>query len=346
MALRDQPYIPLYVQDVLTDEKLVECSASSHGIYFRLICILHKQEKYGLLYLKQKYKQSESKFKNFALMLSKQMPFDEALIEISLQELYNEDVIKIEEDNLFQKRMVKDGELSLIRSSIGKTGGSSVTKQYGKRGFLYFMSDGYDANKIGISVNPQNRLYRLRSDLKLPKHFDIIDSVEVEDMGKSEDDAHIHFNTFMDGEWIKLPYEKCKEMFVLLKAKYKAKSLPNSEYENEYENDNTDKTKLIPQMINIWKSQRPDYLIDQQKDFTSLLEIATKLGEVKKYTQSQVLEEKKDEILNYFKQVVDWVNKDSFYSTIQISSINNQFQTIYGKMLAEHKKSTKKDIVI
>lgn len=26
MALRDQPYLPLYVQDFLTDEKLRECS--------------------------------------------------------------------------------------------------------------------------------------------------------------------------------------------------------------------------------------------------------------------------------------------------------------------------------
>ena len=35
MALRNQPYIPLYVQDFLTDEKLNQCSPASQGIYIK-----------------------------------------------------------------------------------------------------------------------------------------------------------------------------------------------------------------------------------------------------------------------------------------------------------------------
>ncbi len=233
MALRNQPYIPLYVQDVLTDEKLVECSAESHGIYFRLLCILHKQEKYGLLCLKQKYKQTSDKLENFALMLSKQMPFEQKQIAKGLGELFTEGVISITEDELSQKRMIHDGELSIMRSQIGKTGGSSVTKQYGKSGFLYLMSDTYTFHKIGISVNPQNRLYRLRSDLKLPKNFDIIEQVNVIDMGKSEDIAHSHFKEFMDGEWIKDDYNNILKNFDSLKAKLEAKPEANTEDESE-----------------------------------------------------------------------------------------------------------------
>ena len=41
MALRDQPYLPLYVLDFLVDEKLAYCSAESTGVYIRLMCILH-----------------------------------------------------------------------------------------------------------------------------------------------------------------------------------------------------------------------------------------------------------------------------------------------------------------
>lgn len=40
MALRDQPYLPLYVLDFLVDEKLAYCSAESTGVYIRLMCIL------------------------------------------------------------------------------------------------------------------------------------------------------------------------------------------------------------------------------------------------------------------------------------------------------------------
>ena len=60
MALRDQPYLPLYVQDFLTDEKLIECSASATGVYIRVMCIMHKSDPYGMILLKQKDKQTSS----------------------------------------------------------------------------------------------------------------------------------------------------------------------------------------------------------------------------------------------------------------------------------------------
>lgn len=126
MALRNQPYIPLYVMDVLTDEKLVECSAEAHGIYFRLICILHKSDEYGKLLLKQKDKQSDKQIYNFALKLLKQMPFSVDIIERGLQELLDEGVIQSDGDYLVQKRMVRDNEISLVRSQSGKKGGEKT----------------------------------------------------------------------------------------------------------------------------------------------------------------------------------------------------------------------------
>lgn len=75
MALRDQPYLPLYIQDFLTDEKLIECSSSATGIYIRLMCIMHKSEEYGKILLRQKYKQNDNQIENFAKMLARQMPY-------------------------------------------------------------------------------------------------------------------------------------------------------------------------------------------------------------------------------------------------------------------------------
>ena len=138
MALRNQPYLPLYVQDFMTDEKLNECSPAANGIYIRLMCILHKSETYGQILLKQKYKQNESKIENllkqnckqnlkqiyfFAYQLEKNMPFSVEEIASGLEELIRENVIQIDEDVLFQKRMVKDGILSDKRSSAGSKGG-------------------------------------------------------------------------------------------------------------------------------------------------------------------------------------------------------------------------------
>jgi uncharacterized protein YdaU (DUF1376 family) len=126
MPLRDQPYLPLYVQDFLTDEKLMECSASATGIYIRLLCIMHKSEPYGTILLKQKDKQSSNFCLNFACKLAKFLPYKIDEISAGIEELVAEGVLNIENDKLIQKRMVRDNEISEVRSKAGKKGGKKT----------------------------------------------------------------------------------------------------------------------------------------------------------------------------------------------------------------------------
>lgn len=125
MALRDQPYIPLYVQDFLTDEKLSQCSPASQGVYIKIMCVLHKQEEYGTILLKQKDKQNLSNISNFACKLSKLLPFQIKILEDALEELIEEGCLFIEGDKLIQKRMVKDNAISTSRSNAAKKGGGN-----------------------------------------------------------------------------------------------------------------------------------------------------------------------------------------------------------------------------
>ena len=128
MALRDQPYIPLYVKDILTDEKLALCTAESMGVYIFILCILHKQEKYGCLLLRPKFN-SGNKIDSFASLLAKQMPYEFHTVKKSLVELIDERVLSVEGDMLIQKRMIKDNEISEKRAASGKIGGKiSVNK--------------------------------------------------------------------------------------------------------------------------------------------------------------------------------------------------------------------------
>ena len=126
MALRDQPYLPLYVQDFLTDERLNECSAASQGVYIKIMCIFHKSETYGGILLKQKDKQSENNCLNFANKLSNLLTFNFITIQTALEELLEEQVLRIDGDLLFQKRMVNDNGLSIKRSEIGSKGGKKT----------------------------------------------------------------------------------------------------------------------------------------------------------------------------------------------------------------------------
>lgn len=130
MALRDQPYIPLYIQDIMTDEKLNECSAATHGIYIKgLMCLMHKSEEYGKILLKQKYKQSdkqgESNSLKFAKQLVKHLPYSIEEIKDAIDELIRERVCYFEGDYLCQKRMIRDNEISEARSKAGKKGGGN-----------------------------------------------------------------------------------------------------------------------------------------------------------------------------------------------------------------------------
>ena len=132
MALRDQPYLPLYVQDYLTDEKLNNCCASSQGIYIKIMCIMHKSDEYGCILLEQKYEQTDSKIKNFAIKISKQIPFTTDEIFLALTELINEKVIYVLEDKICQKRMIKDNDVSLKRADAGKKSQFARTKDAAK----------------------------------------------------------------------------------------------------------------------------------------------------------------------------------------------------------------------
>lgn len=130
MALRDQPYLPLYVLDFLVDEKLAYCSAESTGVYIRLMCILHKMPEYGVVTLKEREKKSDDTIRNFADQLSYLMPYTVEVIDRSLRELISEGVLTLDNDRLYQKRMVKDGEISIKRSDAGKRGADSTNSRF------------------------------------------------------------------------------------------------------------------------------------------------------------------------------------------------------------------------
>lgn len=126
MALRNQPYLPLYVQDYLTDEKLNMCSAATQGVYIKILCIMHKSDEYGKILLKQKDKQNGKQIENFASKLARLLPFETDIILDALYELIDEKVVYIEGDSLCQKRMIKDEKLSFIRSNAGSLGGKKT----------------------------------------------------------------------------------------------------------------------------------------------------------------------------------------------------------------------------
>lgn len=154
MALRDQPYIPLYVKDFTSDEKLRMCSPSAVGVYIFLMCILHREKEYGKLQLRQSFvytkddtnviqnpiqktQSKENLYLQFSENLAKQMPFKAESILLALLELDYYGVIRLEGDTLCQPRMVRDGEISETRrKSANKRWGENEETENGDE-FVY-----------------------------------------------------------------------------------------------------------------------------------------------------------------------------------------------------------------
>lgn len=242
MALRNQPYIPLYVQDFLTDEKLMLCSAESVGVYIKIMCLMHKSEEYGTIKIKERFKQNQSKHKNFASFLSIFFPFSTDEIERSLVELTENKVLFYSENEefLIQKRMQKDGELSEKRALAGSKGGKNVKnsntkKLYNEPGYLYLVQsiENELVHKIGISKDPKKRLLQLKHkyniELKMVKVF------ETNDMGTFEDNVLTAFNEHRDGEWI--TGLSSTEIIKVINNQNQSKNKSNTEIEYESETE-------------------------------------------------------------------------------------------------------------
>ena len=153
-ALRDQPYLPLYVDKFANDEKLRYCSASANGVHIRLMCLMHKTKSgiYGTLELKKEYKKEiKTSFADtfaqantqangeqlaedvaahlaevladyFAKQLATQMPYSLEVIHSGLTELNENEVIYFDHFCICQNGMMKQGDISDKRSSAGKKG--------------------------------------------------------------------------------------------------------------------------------------------------------------------------------------------------------------------------------
>lgn len=150
MALTDQPYLPLYVDDWMNNSKLKLCSPGAHGLMVSIMCLMHKSETYGIILLKQKYKQTDKQILNFAAQVAKQTSFDLLDVQSYLTELLDEKVLCLDGDQLVCFRMVKDAKTSLERSKSGKKGGDQTQK------FAQAKHKANDQANTGIEIETVN----------------------------------------------------------------------------------------------------------------------------------------------------------------------------------------------
>lgn len=215
----------------MTDEKLMECSASATGIYIRIMCIMHKSDKYGTVLLKQRDKQTDNQILNFACKVAKQLPFSIDEIKKAINELVDEKVLHIDGDILYQKRMVKDDNISEKRSKAGKLGGDKNPFAQAKEQAKVQANPEYEyedeSNKDGMVFNFEKlkiefsnsftiiencrRLYKL-SETRVNGYFEqfLQEQAVKDNMIRTFSDLKMHFGSWLKLEVLKKPQEQTK----------------------------------------------------------------------------------------------------------------------------------------
>lgn len=218
-----RPAFQFYPADWRKDVELQSCSMAAQGLWINLMCIAHECEPYGHLTINGKAMN--------AAQIGRQVGLPEVDVDGLLTELMESGVARLADTGaLFSLRMVKDEKLRNLRAQAGGKGGNpDLVANYNAPGFVYVMRrSGDQAVKIGISVDPAKRLYKVRQQLT-GQQVDLLSKHLVEDMGTCEAECHKLFShARLDGEWFKLTSEGLDRLCNHLKAKLKANPTPSS----------------------------------------------------------------------------------------------------------------------
>lgn len=99
---------------------------------------------------------------------------------------------------------------------------------------------------------------------------------------------------------------------------------------------------LTFEMVQIFKESYPNYPVDLQKDYSSCVEIAVKIGELKNWTKESLTNGKMPYVLDAWKSIVQFSCTDEWFSTRSITDFGKEFQRLIQKMSNGTKSSAVK----
>ena len=226
------PALHFYVGDWRKDIGVQSLSFEERGIWFELLLLMHESDQRGKLTLNGKPMREDTICRLLGL-------HGEHLKRV-LDTLIGSGVARIcpETGAIMSKRMVEDEEKRRVSARSGKTGGNpALGVGYNCPGFVYLIQRASDgAIKIGISISPSKRLYKIRYANRNDS-FELIGIQQTSDMGKQEKAYHNRFKPFAidgSGEWFLIP----KDSASTLKGEFK--STLNGKPEDEDEDTSTE----------------------------------------------------------------------------------------------------------
>lgn len=89
---------------------------------------------------------------------------------------------------------------------------------------------------------------------------------------------------------------------------------------------------LGPRMVKVFQASYPTYPVDQESDFSACLQIAYKIAKSKGWMKEAVVNGKLNDTVEFWTQIVEFSQTDSWFSTRSISDFNKEYQRLIQKM--------------
>lgn len=221
---RDElPALQWYSGDWRKDPGVRVLTFEQRGIWFEMLMVMHESERRGALVLNGKPMSEDQ--------IAQVIGCDPKRFKGALAVILDTGVASKDESGaVICRRMIKDERIRQVRKQAGGQGGNpALVGSYNEPGFVYVMQRSEDdAVKIGISVDPSKRLYKVRQQFPTQEIL-IRAKYEVQDMGAAEAEAHTMFRANrLDSEWFALDMDALIRLDIHLKAKSKATATPSS----------------------------------------------------------------------------------------------------------------------
>lgn len=115
----------------------------------------------------------------------------------------------------------------------------------------------------------------------------------------------------------------------------------NKENENRIENiteaenifEKSEKLLVVPEMLKVWKAQKPDYYDDQEKDFEPLHKIYSYLTKILKLPENILIqsEKNKSDVCRRWGELSAYISNENFFKNYSLAQVERHFQSILQK---------------
>lgn len=290
------PYINLYIGDIKKDTDLL--SPAAFGAYTRLLFKMHEAAERG--------KVAYTLPQLCRVFGAETLEQTSVLMQEINDPAYNIFDYSTQDGKhcFINRRMVRETKLSEARSEAGKKGAAATNNKnrQPKDGAEDFAAAKPAANNSGSEAASSSTNHSSNQGQNYNTNTNINNSIEDNKGGPGEKEE-TRPGSFQEGGFVDAEFSSSANPgFAVL---------------------------IVPEMLSVFKSFKPKYVVQQEKDFPALRKIAETIA-----NQEGVFIHEKDgvdKIKNIWSAMVEFLLTDKLYKDFQISQVEKYFQSIASK---------------